>query len=138
MRAMVLENPVPAESSLLKLLDIPIPEPADGELLIRVEVCGVCRTDLHVANTRKDGQELIKLAAEIPLYSHTEVFQLEQATEALRKLKIDGINGAAVLRVRSGCCKGLLQHPLSCASPSSLKVQTDAFRRFTVTLQFSR
>lgn len=27
----------------------PIPEPGDGELLLRVLACGVCRTDLHVA-----------------------------------------------------------------------------------------
>lgn len=28
----------------------PIPEPADGELLVRVLACGVCRTDLHVVD----------------------------------------------------------------------------------------
>lgn len=27
----------------------PVPEPRDGELLLRVRACGVCRTDLHVA-----------------------------------------------------------------------------------------
>jgi propanol-preferring alcohol dehydrogenase len=27
-----------------------VPEPRDGELLIRVHACGVCRTDLHVAD----------------------------------------------------------------------------------------
>ncbi|MBF9069237.1 zinc-dependent alcohol dehydrogenase family protein [Streptacidiphilus sp. NEAU-YB345] len=27
----------------------PVPEPGPGELLIRVDVCGVCRTDLHLA-----------------------------------------------------------------------------------------
>ncbi|NIJ12299.1 propanol-preferring alcohol dehydrogenase [Saccharomonospora amisosensis] len=29
--------------------DDPVPEPSRGELLLRVLVCGVCRTDLHVA-----------------------------------------------------------------------------------------
>jgi propanol-preferring alcohol dehydrogenase len=28
--------------------ETPRPEPEDGELLLRVLVCGVCRTDLHV------------------------------------------------------------------------------------------
>ncbi|WP_338016657.1 zinc-dependent alcohol dehydrogenase family protein [Segeticoccus rhizosphaerae] len=28
----------------------PVPSPAAGELLVRVEVCGVCRTDLHVTD----------------------------------------------------------------------------------------
>lgn len=32
----------------LKLVDIPIPEPGIGQILIRVAACGVCRTDLHI------------------------------------------------------------------------------------------
>lgn len=51
------------------------------------------------ANTREDGQELMALAAEIPLHAHTEEFPLEQANEALLALKKDRISGAAVLRV---------------------------------------
>ena len=44
MRAAVLEEarrPVAIE-------EIPVPEPGPGELLLRVEACGVCHTDLHV------------------------------------------------------------------------------------------
>jgi alcohol dehydrogenase, propanol-preferring len=33
----------------LKLVDRPVPEPSYGQLLIRVLRCGVCRTDLHLA-----------------------------------------------------------------------------------------
>ena len=33
----------------LKLVDRPVPEPSLGELLVRVLCCGVCRTDLHLA-----------------------------------------------------------------------------------------
>lgn len=51
------------------------------------------------ANTRRDGEELLRLAGEIPLRTHTEEFPLEKANEALRKLKHDGIQGAGVLRV---------------------------------------
>lgn len=51
------------------------------------------------ANTRRDGEALLQLAAEIPLHTHTEEFTLEQANEALRRLKHDQINGAAVLRL---------------------------------------
>jgi propanol-preferring alcohol dehydrogenase len=54
------------------------------------------------ANTREDGRELMKLAAEIPLHTHTEEFPLERANEALQKLKNDQINGAAVLRISQG------------------------------------
>ncbi len=33
----------------LRLVDRGVPEPAEGEVLVRVRACGVCRTDLHVA-----------------------------------------------------------------------------------------
>ena len=46
MRAMVLE----AQRTPLVERDLPDPEPADGELLVRVAACGVCRTDLHVVD----------------------------------------------------------------------------------------
>lgn len=49
MKAMVVQNPGPILSHPLALVDLPIPEPGVGEALIKVEVCGVCRTDLHVA-----------------------------------------------------------------------------------------
>jgi propanol-preferring alcohol dehydrogenase len=51
------------------------------------------------ANTRRDGEELLQLAAQIPLHTHTQEFPLEAANEALQRLKHDQINGAAVLRV---------------------------------------
>ncbi len=54
------------------------------------------------ANTRQDGRELLQLAAAIPLHTHTEEFPLEQANEALRRLRHDQIQGAAVLRVADG------------------------------------
>lgn len=49
MRAMVLEQPAPIEQRPLKPAELPIPEPAEGQLLLRVLACGVCRTDLHIA-----------------------------------------------------------------------------------------
>jgi propanol-preferring alcohol dehydrogenase len=51
------------------------------------------------ANTRRDGEELLRLAAEIPIVTHVETFPLEQANEVLITLKHDGIQGAGVLRV---------------------------------------
>ena len=30
--------------------EVPVPAPGPGELLVRVRVCGVCRTDLHLAD----------------------------------------------------------------------------------------
>ena len=37
-----------ARGEQLKLSEMKLPPPAPGELLIRVEACGVCRTDLHL------------------------------------------------------------------------------------------
>src|SRR5712692_6254884 len=34
----------------LVLGKVPVPEPAEGQILIRVEVCAVCRTDLHIVD----------------------------------------------------------------------------------------
>ncbi|MBU8934953.1 MAG: zinc-dependent alcohol dehydrogenase family protein [candidate division Zixibacteria bacterium] len=46
MRAMVLEKP----GEQLKLRQVADPKPGKGQVLIRVSVCGICRTDLHVVD----------------------------------------------------------------------------------------
>jgi propanol-preferring alcohol dehydrogenase len=51
------------------------------------------------ANTRRDGERLLQLAAEIPLRTHTLPYALEEANQALVDLKHDRIRGAAVLEV---------------------------------------
>jgi propanol-preferring alcohol dehydrogenase len=48
MRAMLLREPGPAERRPLVLSDVPEPESGNEDVLVRVNVCGVCRTDLHV------------------------------------------------------------------------------------------
>jgi propanol-preferring alcohol dehydrogenase len=54
------------------------------------------------ANTRADGEALLRLAAEIPLRSHTQAYPLEAANEALLDLKHDRLRGAAVLELSCG------------------------------------
>ena len=49
MRAWVVHQPGPATAGPLRLVDRAVPEPGRGELLIRALCCGVCRTDLHLA-----------------------------------------------------------------------------------------
>ncbi len=46
MRAMVLDSP----GRPLRLAEVPEPEPAPEEVLLRVHACAVCRTDLHVVD----------------------------------------------------------------------------------------
>ena len=49
MKAMQILKPAPIETNPLILNEIEKPAPKNNELLIRVLVCGICRTDLHVA-----------------------------------------------------------------------------------------
>ena len=47
MKAMVLKGFAPIDQNPLELVDLPVPEPSTEDILIRVNVCGVCHTDLH-------------------------------------------------------------------------------------------
>ena len=49
MAAWVVDHPGPIETGSLVAVDREVPEPGPGELLVAVEACGVCRTDLHLA-----------------------------------------------------------------------------------------
>jgi propanol-preferring alcohol dehydrogenase len=58
------------------------------------------KTVRSVANsTRKDAEDLLKLAAEIPIHTEVQEFALEEANRALLLLKQGKIQGAGVLRV---------------------------------------
>jgi propanol-preferring alcohol dehydrogenase len=49
MRAWVVHEPGPVDGAPLTLVDRPEPVPGPNEVRVRVTVCGVCRTDLHLA-----------------------------------------------------------------------------------------
>jgi propanol-preferring alcohol dehydrogenase len=50
-------------------------------------------------NTRKDGEDFLRVAAEIPIRTRVQMYPLREASRALNSLKNDAIEGAAVLRV---------------------------------------
>jgi alcohol dehydrogenase, propanol-preferring len=52
-------------------------------------------------NTRQDGHDFLRIAAEIPIHTEIEVFPLSDANRALNALKNDAIRGAAVLKIES-------------------------------------
>ena len=58
MLAQLLDRATPFASPWkpLRLADVPAPSAAPGELLVRVSVCAVCRTDLDLAEGRLVGQ----------------------------------------------------------------------------------
>ena len=48
-------------------------------------------------NTREDGAEFLRIAAEIPIQTQVQMYPLREANRALNMLKNDAIRGAAVL-----------------------------------------
>ncbi|MDR3569012.1 MAG: zinc-dependent alcohol dehydrogenase family protein [Syntrophobacteraceae bacterium] len=57
------------------------------------------------ANTRRDGEELLRIAAEIPVKPQVQLFPLREANRALLWLKEDRLEGSGVLVVDSGGTK---------------------------------
>jgi propanol-preferring alcohol dehydrogenase len=52
-------------------------------------------------NTRQDGEDFLRIAAEIPVRTQVQVYPLRDANRALNDLKSDRVNGAAVLDCRT-------------------------------------
>jgi alcohol dehydrogenase, propanol-preferring len=48
-RAWIVDSCGPIDSAPLRQVDKPVPTPAAGQIRVRVSCCGVCRTDLHLA-----------------------------------------------------------------------------------------
>ena len=71
----------------------PIP-PIDYDLLYEERVVRSVAN-----NTREDGVDFLRIAAEIPIHTEVREFGLADANQALNALKNDAIRGAAVLRV---------------------------------------
>ena len=49
MKAWIVAHPGPVATNPLRLVDREVPEPGPGQVRIEVAACGVCRTDLHLA-----------------------------------------------------------------------------------------
>jgi propanol-preferring alcohol dehydrogenase len=59
------------------------------------------RTIRTVANaTRRDAEEFLPLAAQIPIRADTQTFDLSEANHVLHMLKRSEIRGSAVLRIK--------------------------------------
>src|ERR1700758_385541 len=94
MRAMVLERP----RTPLVLRDVPTPKPGGGQLLVRVNACAVCRTDLHIV----DG-ELTE--PKLPLIlGHQIAGRVEQIGESVNGFSIGDRVGVPWLGWTDGDC----------------------------------
>jgi alcohol dehydrogenase, propanol-preferring len=103
MRALVVETPAAIETNPLRLVEQERPRPAANEILVRVRTCGVCRTDLHVA----EGDLPPKHQRIIP--GHEVVGVVEEAGAACRRFAIGSRVGIAWLRETCGRCKYCLR-----------------------------
>ncbi len=99
MRAAILDKPGPVETRPLRLDDIPRPEPAPDEVLIRVRACGVCRTDLHVV----EGELPQRRTPVVP--GHQIVGEVVARGSQVRTLSPGDRVGAAWLRRTCGHCR---------------------------------
>jgi alcohol dehydrogenase, propanol-preferring len=98
MRAAILRQPGPIEQHPLSIEDWPLPEPGPGEVLLRVEACGVCRTDLHIA-----AGELKPLEAAI-IPGHQIVGRVESLGEGVSQWKPSDRVGVCWLGGVDGTC----------------------------------
>ncbi|MCX7171905.1 MAG: zinc-dependent alcohol dehydrogenase family protein [Proteobacteria bacterium] len=94
MRAMILDRP----GSQLRLVDLPMPVPSMGNLLLKVEACGVCRTDLHLI----DGELPSPLLSIIP--GHEIVGRVAAAGSGVSNFRIDQRVGVPWLGWTCGKC----------------------------------
>jgi len=97
-RAMVLSRPAAVETAPLELVDLPVPEPGVGEVLIRVEVCGVCRTDLHIV----EGELPVHRPGVVP--GHEVVGRVTRLGPEAGQIRVGDRVGVAWLHASCGRC----------------------------------
>ncbi len=99
MRAMVLEQVGPIDSSPLRLMELPDPHPGPGQVRIRVRCCAICRTDLHVI----EGELARQKRPVVP--GHQAVGIVDELGEGCTTLKLGQRVGIAWLRGTCGRCE---------------------------------
>ncbi|WP_181771032.1 zinc-binding alcohol dehydrogenase family protein [Amycolatopsis pittospori] len=103
MRAWRVTRPGPMASNPLDWAEVPVSRPAAGEVLVRVLVCGVCRTDLHVA----EGDLPVHREGVTP--GHEVVGEVVASGEGVSGLAVGDRVGIAWLRETCGRCRYCLR-----------------------------
>ncbi len=99
MKAMILRRPADLRSAPLEWCDLPIAEPGRGEVRLRVHVCAICRTDLHVI----EGELPTKKSPLIP--GHQVVGVVEACGDGVAGVAVGDRVGIAWLRETCGQCR---------------------------------
>jgi propanol-preferring alcohol dehydrogenase len=92
-------RPGPMGTQPLERVSVEIPRPTDDELLVAVRACGVCRTDLHVA----EGDLPVHRRGVIP--GHEVVGQVVDIGSAAAGFAVGDLVGIAWLRHTCGQCR---------------------------------
>jgi alcohol dehydrogenase, propanol-preferring len=98
MRAWVVRTPGPIDTAPLALIDRADPQPGPGEVRVRVAVCGVCRTDLHLA----EGDLVPKAPQRVP--GHEIVGVVDALGPDAHRFAVGARVGIAWLRHTCGVC----------------------------------
>jgi propanol-preferring alcohol dehydrogenase len=99
MHAMRLHHPAPVAQGPLVFEDVPVPEPDTDRILIRVEACAVCHTDLHIT----EGELPPKKLPLIP--GHQVVGVVEGGGSAANHVGAGARVGVAWLHRSCGACE---------------------------------
>jgi alcohol dehydrogenase, propanol-preferring len=99
MKACLLRAPAPIETNPLDYADTPVPQPAKGEVLVRVRACGVCRTDLHVS----EGELPPRKSPVIP--GHQVVGVVEKLGEGAHRFRVGARVGIPWLHHTDAVCE---------------------------------
>jgi len=103
MRAMAVTKPAAIETNPLQLMELERPRPGAGEILVRVHACGVCRTDLHVA----EGDLPPRQQWVVP--GHEVVGEVAELGVSCRRFTVGARVGIAWLRQSCGRCRYCLR-----------------------------
>jgi propanol-preferring alcohol dehydrogenase len=95
---MLLNHTAPIDSAPLRLVDLPAPNPGQGELRLRVSCCAICRTDLHVV----EGDLAQQRMPVVP--GHQIVGRVDALGPGCRQTRIGRRVGVAWLRHTCGRC----------------------------------
>ena len=99
MKACLLNSPAPIETQPLHFTDVPHPQPTRDQVRVRVSVCGVCRTDLHVV----EGELSPRKSPVIP--GHQVVGVVDKVGDAARRFKAGARVGIPWLHRTCGVCE---------------------------------
>lgn len=99
MNAMILEQDADVSRGPLRARDIPMPVPGPGQVRVKIHVCGVCRTDLHVVEG-----ELPPVTRPI-VPGHEAVGMVDQVGPGVRHIKEGDRVGIAWLQATCGACE---------------------------------